>query len=224
MPRRVHVSRLTLGMYILEPDAAHYLLNVLRLVDGTDIEPFDSEGNRGRATIHVSPVASLDVTEILPPCSLPSLTVASAVPKGDRADYLVEKLAELGVAAWIPLRTARSVVHPDGPSKFDRWNRIAQEATRQSHAPRVMRIGPLTPLPSLDVKGAWFGTTAPGCLPAVEAPPTRLILIGPEGGWTPEEESDLTSRCATPITLGQTILRTETATLVAASCAFLRTP
>lgn len=220
MPRRVFVSELSLGSLALPPAAAHHLVGVLRLTDGAAVEPFDAAGRRGVATLRVGPGgATLEVTEVLPAPEHPALVVASAVPKGDRADYLVEKLAELGVAAWVPLKTARSVVHPEGTSKMERWARIAQEAARQSHAPRVTEIRPLMPLAALEVGGAWFCSTAGGAIPAGEAPAPGLIVVGPEGGFTPEEEAALTARGAVAVTLGRTVLRVETACVVGAAMA-----
>src|SRR5687767_15989799 len=73
-------------------------------------------------------------------------TIAAAVPKGDRADWMVEKLSELGVEEFIPLASARSVVLPEGRNKRERWVRIATEAAKQSRRGGVMRVGELTPV------------------------------------------------------------------------------
>lgn len=224
MPRRVYILQVAAGKQELSPENSHYLTNVLRLKDGEEIEVFDSNGRRGRGTLHSSPTPLVEIHELLPTVARPPLVVASAVPKGDRADYLVEKLAELGVSRWIPLQTARSVVHPTGTSKHARWEKIAQEAARQSHAPGVMQVGELTRLGSLSLEGesAWFCSTAAGHEPAAEAPPPSIILVGPEGGFTTEEETGFTAAGAIPVTLGPTILRVETACLVAAAFALTK--
>lgn len=232
MPRRVHIPDLRPGRLPLPADTAHYLLAVLRLPDGATVEAFDSAGRVAPATLHAGPPALIEITSdpVAGPATMP-LTVASAVPKGDRADYLVEKLGELGVARWVPLRTNRSVVHPDGASKFARWERIAVEAARQSHAPAVLQIAPLAApgdLASLIVSPAdavpqppvvWVCSTRPDALPALSAPPPAAVLVGPEGGWTDDELAAFAHAGHTHVSLGPTVLRVETAALVAAALA-----
>ena len=155
-----------------------------------------------------------------------SITVASAVPKGDRADWMIEKLSELGVAAFIPLRTARSVVHPEGAGKLDRWNRIAVEAAKQSRRNGVMRIEPLASLTSLLPKiepgeGIFFSTGDAPIVGTITAPKASTLLIGPEGGWTADEEAAMRSRGLTPASPVPTILRIETAAVLSAGVLML---
>lgn len=212
------------GVIPLTEAARHHLVSVLRLADGSAVELFDESGHRARGVL--TDGLGVEVAELLPPEPRRRLVVASAVPKGDRADYLVEKLAELGVSTWIPLVTARAVVLPKGDSKRDRWTRIAQEAARQSHAPGVLDIDDLTPLGRLtdhDAPCKAFCTTGPGALRIadLDAPPD-LIVIGPEGGFTPDEERTLLDAGFNPLTLGPTVLRVETATTVAAALCMAR--
>jgi len=145
------------------------------------------------------------------------------------------------VTAFVPLRTARSVVHPEGAGKLSRWERIAAEAARQSHRSGVMEIygleplsavverftagtlSPRTPPPAPSLKGRGsFLSTGDGVsqILDLEARPT-LLLIGPEGGWTAEEETMMRDRGLTAASLGPTILRIETAAVVAAGIARL---
>jgi 16S rRNA (uracil1498-N3)-methyltransferase len=228
--RRVFVPRIALGTITLPPEGAHHLTSVLRLTHGDTVEAFDSAGRVGTGTLQTDAGhPSILVSTVAEPPATPSLVVASAVPKGDRADYLVEKLGELGVHAWQPLRTTRSVVEPKGDSKIQRWNRIAQEAARQSHAPRVLEVRPLLFLRDLApdlLSGAFFASLAEGTRDvASNLPPPSSILIGPEGGWTEEEELWLASKGAVPISLGPTVLRVETAaTILAWAARQLSTP
>ena len=69
--------------------------------------------------------------------------VAAPLPKADRADFLIEKLTELGVTRFVPLRTERSVVHPKA-TKLDRLERAVIEASKQCGRNVLMQIGPLT--------------------------------------------------------------------------------
>ena len=143
----------------------------------------------------------------MPAPSIPRVVVAAAVPKGARLDWMVEKLAELGVAEFIPVRFARSVVEP-GEGKRKRMEKIALAAAKQSGAP-VMTISPEKAVGQLPAD-AWLAS--PG---GTERPPTGggCVVIGPEGGLTAEEEAHFARR----FSLGPTILRIETAAVVAAS-------
>jgi 16S rRNA (uracil1498-N3)-methyltransferase len=139
---------------------------------------------------------------------------------------MIEKLSELGVARYVPLRTARSVVHPEGRGKLERWERIAVEAAKQCRRPGVMRIDPLTPLaalmPTLDATMSYFFSTRPASKPFVTLFGGRreaTLLIGPEGDWTADEEDALAARGLTAAGLGRTILRVETAAVLAAGLA-----
>ncbi len=229
VPRRIFTSRLTPGLNRLDLRQAHHARDVLRLSPGDAVELFDPLGRVGLGKI-VSADAEvvIDVGSIEEAAeSLFSWTVASAVPKGPRADWLVEKLSELGTAELIPLATARSVVLPEGAGKAGRWARLAEESARQSRRAGVMRIASLTPLPAAIAahQSGWFFSTAPGALPAEEAvgralherPANLALFVGPEGGWTDAEVASFTASGLTPVSLGATILRIETAAVAAAS-------
>jgi 16S rRNA (uracil1498-N3)-methyltransferase len=223
--RRFHVERVQSGRVTLDRASAHHAKKVLRLQSGDAVELFDDAGNVGAGTIlpasgnavfvQVDSVAA--VTESV----APAVHIASAVPKGSRADWMIEKLSELGVARFTPLATERAVVLPEGAGKRGRWERIAEEAARQSARAGVMRIDPLTPLDRmLAGPPGVFGSTRPpaepltGVLARLAAPP--VVLIGPEGGWSEGEVDRLARGGWTAVTLGRTILRVETAAMAAA--------
>jgi 16S rRNA (uracil1498-N3)-methyltransferase len=224
--RRVFIADLQPGRVILPADAAHHLTAVLRLEAGTRVLAFNRTGAVADAELLSEDGQwALDVGDIRVAAEKKTLVVASAVPKGDRADWLVEKLAELGVSRWVPLRTERSVVHPEGTGKTSRWERIAVEAAKQSHSAGVLEIGSLTELKALlkDLAGksVWVCSTGEGAIPAGEAESPDVIVIGPEGGWSAEEEVMMTAAGATRVTLGATVLRVETACMAAAVVARL---
>lgn len=227
MARRIYLSKFEIGRVELPDQAQHHLVNVLRLADLSEVEPFTTDGRRGRATLHLEPEPHLIVHEIVSAAAQVEITVASAVPKGERADYLVEKLAELGVARWVPLETERAVVLPKGDGKRTRWERIAQEAARQSHAGRVLQIGELIKLGKFVGNVAagtvvWFGSTGEGAETAGQAPAPELVVIGPEGGFTPGEEAMMREAGWMGVTFGETVLRVETAAVVGAFAALAR--
>jgi 16S rRNA (uracil1498-N3)-methyltransferase len=199
------------------------------------IELFDDAGNTAPATLLDAPADTLRVhVDALrgPSGHALRLTVAAAIPKGPRADWMIEKLSEIGVDRFIPLATARGVVLPEGKNKLDRWARLATEAARQSRRTGVMSIAPLTPVPQLvaaltearaedSAEAAWYLSTAPEAHPLTHLlhtpPPTHLtLLIGPEGGWTEAETTAFAAARLGPLSLTSTILRIETAALLAA--------
>lgn len=231
--RRFHVPRAEPGVLVLDRRQAHHARDVLRLTIGDAVEVFDDDGRRAQGRIlRCSPrEVVVEIGEALAAAPSPlEVIVAAAVPKGARADWMVEKLGELGVSEYVPLIAARSVVHVEGPSKLDRWQRIAQESARQSRRPGVMRIASPAPLvTALDsARGAgwYFCTEGPSLRPMADAvasvvtaprPPQLWLWIGPEGGWTPQERDRFERAGLTPVSLGGTILRVETAAVAAAA-------
>ena len=241
MLRRLHtVAPLRAGLVELDRDEAHHARDVLRLGVGDAVELFDDAGAVARGVIERSDaggagVARVDHVEQRQPTS--GLTIASAVPKGERAEWMVEKLSELGVDRFIPLAAARSVVLPAGKNKRARWQRIATEAAKQSRRVGVMRIEDLTELarlhtPSPGTPGEGWGEgsfyyldtdlAAQSLLDHLQSQIPNLksqitLLIGPEGGWTPDETALMRDRGLTPVTLTATILRVETAAVSAAA-------
>lgn len=201
---------------------------VLRLAVGDRVEAFDDTGRTAVAVVTaLDPVLALHAEAITAAPPLATVTVASAVPKGERADWMIEKLSEIGVNRFIPLRTARSVVHPEG-NKLDRWHRIAVEAAKQSRRPGVLAIDPLTDirklLPTLANESAVFFSTRPsaeGFNRILGRAHSAFLLIGPEGGWTDDEETAFVAAGLTPASLGRTILRIETAAVLAAGLSLL---
>ena len=134
---------------------------------------------------------------------------------------MVEKLSEIGVARFIPLIAARSVVVPEGRNKLDRWNRLAIESAKQSQRVGVMTIDPPTDfadvLASFRDGPMWIASTErAGTAVNTDASP-KLIFIGPEGGWTNEELDSAAAAGAKFVRLATTVLRIETAAVVAAA-------
>lgn len=215
----------------LPPEQGHYLRDVLRLKEGAEVELFDDDGTTASAVL-VEISGRRVVVQVDPPNQAmpePSLrwSIASAVPKAGRADWMVEKLCELGTGAFIPLSAGRSVVVPEGQHKIERWRRLAAEAARQSRRPGVMSIDSVrTPgelLGRQEEAVIWYLFTDPGATPILQAieqlPIGRelLLLVGPEGGWTAEEIELFAGNNLTGVKLTETILRVETAAVTAAA-------
>ncbi len=192
---------------VLSPEESRHAVKALRLAPGDRVTVFDPHETWSGEIESAAGKVTIRLLERLPAPSIPRVVVAAAVPKGARLDWMVEKLAELGVAEFVPVRFARSVVEP-GEGKRRRLEKIALAAAKQSGAP-VMKISAERPVAQLP-PDAWLA--APG---SAERPPAGegMVVVGPEGGLTPEEDA----RFARRFSLGPTILRIETAAVVAAA-------
>ena len=223
------VARVVVGRIEVGKAEAHHLRDVLRLGVGAEVEVFDKDGTSGRGRIVAADGrgVSVEVEEVgRAAAGRCRLTIASAVPKGGRADWMIEKLGELGVEAFVPLKTGRSVVEPKGSGKIERWNRISAEAARQSGRAGVMRIEPLTDVERAIERGRaegmviWhlsLGEKSEAILEMVrELPEALMVMVGPEGGWSEEETAGFEKEGIAGVKLTGTILRVETAAVVAA--------
>ena len=229
MNRRFHVPSLFPGRITLDAAQSRHLRDVLRIQEGDSVSLFDNAGHLARAlVVRLADLVEMQVAAVAdaPKIAAP-LTIAAATPKGARADWMVEKLSELGVACLIPLNSARTVVHPEA-GKLQRWQRIAAESAKQCKRPAVMEILAPQGLSQIaaDARYArhtrWLLSTTCDSAPASAATAALadqpiLALIGPEGGWTDSEESLLRTSGFAPLQLTRTILRIETAAVVLAS-------
>jgi 16S rRNA (uracil1498-N3)-methyltransferase len=211
------------------PEAQH--AQVKRLRRGEHIHLFNGRGviavaeviEAGRQTLCVRIVRLQTETP-----RLPEMTVAVCQPKGDRLDWMLEKLTELAVARIMPLECERSVAHAR-LERADRWQRRLVEAAKQAHVAWLPTIEPSSRLPDL-LAQIWRFThvlaadTVPDALPIAQiigtvGPQSRpIVLIGPEGGFSDAERQLMRQAGSRFVTLGSTILRTETAAIVAAGC------
>jgi 16S rRNA (uracil1498-N3)-methyltransferase len=189
----------------------HHLGRVLRLRTGDEITVGDGRGAWRRArwtgTASPDPISHTVVEQR----STPPLTVAFTPTKGDRPEWVVQKLTELGIDRVIPVLTARSVVRWDAQRaarQVERWRRIACEAVCQSRQLFVPTIEPVIELAAL-VASEPVRFAEPGApFPTADSSP---VLVGPEGGFTPEELA-----CATELVgLPGGVLRAETAAVAA---------
>ncbi|HTW99346.1 MAG TPA: RsmE family RNA methyltransferase [Acidimicrobiales bacterium] len=164
----------------------------------------------GRVTL-----VPLGKVRTVPPSS-PPIGVGFALTKGDRPEWTVQKLTEIGVDRIVPLFTERTIVRIEGAAldqRVERYRRIAREAGTQSRRLRLPRIAAPLPLlqfiASLGAASAGVALAEPGGMPLDDR--TRTVLVGPEGGFS-ERELAGTER---HVGLGPTVLRAETAALVA---------
>lgn len=196
------------GEVAIDDDTEHHLRRVLRLRDGDVVSITDGQGRWClAAAIVAANVLRLEATStvVVEPAATTTITIAAAMPKGDRLDWMVQKVTELGVDRLVLLHTEHSVVRwkPDRVEhQLARLQRIADEALRQSR--RVLRMAIDAPVAATDVL-EHFVVAEPGgrTLRAGDS----AVAVGPEGGWSASE----LAVCRDRIDLGPTILRTETA-------------
>lgn len=204
---------------------AHHLLHVLRAQPGTSVELFDGKGESadGEVVEIRRKEADISLGTRRKSLALRSLTLLTAVPKGDRFRWLVEKATELGVTSLIPLSTARSVVSPR-ESKLHKMEQTVIAACKQSGRNWLMAVGELTTLPEalqqLPETEQVLAAHPSGSSLAERHSSSDggcTLVIGPEGGFTEGECTLLLSANASVVSLGESILRTETAAIALAS-------
>lgn len=218
----------TAATLIIGGDEAHHAIRVKRLQAGDPLEV-----QNGAGIVALCAISSilklprtgewtmeLQIREVrtVPPVS-PRLEIWTATPKGNRLDEMIEGLSEVGAASWHPLETVRGVVDPR-ESKLQRLERIATEASKQCGRAWNLQIGQGGTIPQAlsttshivvcDASGEPFVPTSP--------PASHLrVLVGPEGGWTPEELELLRKSPTRLCRFGPHIMRIETAAVAAAA-------
>jgi 16S rRNA (uracil1498-N3)-methyltransferase len=222
----------------LQPDERRHLIDVLRLVPGSLVEVFNGAGTVSQALV----VRDGDryMLELGPSMQrlIPSqpIRLGVALLKGRKLDEVVRMVTELGVSAVEPFTCARSIPRPDdvGRARRARWQKIAEEASRQSGRASVPQIKPVREFGEL-IRETAQDPDAGGCAVLYEAAldqtlltwlasetsAQRLLLVGPEGGFTPSEIERAKQAGFAVLSLGATILRSDTAAVVAAAIACL---
>lgn len=209
------------GTYTLPEDEAHYVARVCRAKPGERVTGTDGAGT----------VAELELVRVARQVEVAVLSrrhverthtaqVLCGAPEGARADWLVEKLAELGVGQLVPLECARANWRG---ARLDRARKIAVAALRQSRNSWLLSVSdPMTVPAALDALpgagGRWIADAlAPLGWVSAEIPALSVAAIGPAPGFGPEERERFADRGFIPVRLGAARLRTETAAIAWAS-------
>lgn len=213
----------------LNSEQQHYLTRVLRLKSGDRFIAIQEQGQWRIAQLHNPPQTAqlLDPIVIQTELEQP-ITLLAALMKGQGFDDVVRAATELGVSTIVPLLTERTVVNP-GSSKLERWRRIAAEAAEQSCRQLVPEI--LDPLPfasalalvqteRFKAQRRFIGATSTNCMNlclALQKPSNLgiLMMVGPEGGWTADEQSAAIAQGFMPVSLGRRVLKAVTASIAA---------
>ena len=211
---------------VLGPEETRHARKVLRIAPGETVELFDGTGKVGTAILedYASAGAVCRITSIAEAQPLtPRITVATAIPKGTKAEDMINQLSQLGADRVIPMLTHRSVVDPrDG--KVDRFRRVALEAAKQSGRLTLMEIVPPMPFHDVLAEVCDFGVV---CCPRNDRPADlaeqlrgcrdAIVLVGPEGGFTDEEVHRACHAGYVPWSMSPNVLRIETAAVTAVS-------
>lgn len=213
---------------VLDQQESHHLIHVMRADIGDSITLFDGSGNEYESEIREKDRRSVTV-ELLSQSFVDRelaypLIVAVPIPKSDRQKFLVEKLTELGVSQLIFVETARSSVKGNQKT-IEKLNRLVIEASKQCRRNILMKLdGPISFSDLISLGQSHEGDrffAHPDVDPVKVTPDQsnspRMVLIGPEGGLDEQEVNTLQTNHWSPLSLGKTILRMETAALVAAT-------
>lgn len=225
-------NRIENGRGVIEGDLFRHIVTVLRLEKGTELLLAEDNGleyraileeiHADRAVVSATPAATGVVSTPL------AITLIQGLPKGEKMELILQKGTELGVSAFAPFIAERSVSRPQGGKLRDkkmRWEKIVTEAARQCRARTVPQVADICDL----------STALAGCGQALKlllweeenrsqlrdvisktaAPSDIALIVGPEGGLTAAEAEAAKAHGFIPVTLGERILRTETAGLAA---------
>ncbi|WP_426105584.1 16S rRNA (uracil(1498)-N(3))-methyltransferase [Massilia sp. TSP1-1-2] len=230
MPRFYCDTPLAAGLTIALPDAVAHHLHVLRLLPGAQLRLFNGDGaeyvaqldsvDKRRASASIKAQVARDV-------ELPyAITLAQALPEGSKMDWIIEKAVEVGVAAIAPLAAQRCVLRLTGERADKRrahWQAVVVAASEQCGRNRLAQVG------AIDDIRHWTGQQglhkrvllSPRGEQSLAAwarhqPPQALsLMVGPEGGFTEQEEEAALANGALALSMGPRILRTETAGIAA---------
>jgi 16S rRNA (uracil1498-N3)-methyltransferase len=229
--RRFFVDGIRSGRAQLHGDDAHHLTRVLRVESGQTYEISDN-GSVYLAEIETArkDLVSFSVLEkVGSPEPRVRITALAALIKFDRFEWLIEKATELGIESLVPFlaeRTEKGLERAAG-KRIARWRKIAREASEQSRRSRLPSIVEPVPFAAAITFEAGLRLALeenPGATPILSALPqdrepgtSVALLVGPEGGWTDRERTAFTGAAWTPVSLGATILRAETAAIAGAA-------
>ncbi len=230
MPRFYCPGPLAAGLTIDLPPAVAHHVQVLRLQGGAELTLFNGDGGEylaQLASVEKRSASARVLAQVARDVELPyEITLAQALPEASKMDWIIEKAVELGVAAVQPLAAQRCVVRLAGEraeKKLAHWQGVIVAASEQSGRNRLARVAPV------DDFQRWIGQDglhkrvllSPRGEQSLadwarHQPPQALaLMVGPEGGFTVQEEDAAVARGAIFLSIGPRILRTETAGLAA---------
>ena len=218
---------------LLDAGQLHHMRDVLRLTTGDEVIICDAAGHECICSISRITADSIYLQIKEKKADRPAgvkVTVACAIPKKGKMDDIIDKLTQLGVEGIIPMQTARVVAIPSETArtgKQERWQRIARAASQQSQRDHVPHISPIKNFETVLLNSKDYDlklvltlekdTQNIRSIIADIKPANILLLVGPEGDFTPEEVDSARRADFIPASLGSHVLRVETAAVAAVS-------
>jgi 16S rRNA (uracil1498-N3)-methyltransferase len=211
-----HVIVESLASPELSDDDVHHLSRVLRLRAGERVSATDGRGSWRWCEWNGGALETVGETRHVP-APMAEIGVAFALVKGDRVEWIVQKLTEIGVDRIVPMTTLRCVVRWDerqAATHLERLRRVARSAAMQSRRVWLPAVEPVRTLGEVlarpgaapaDLDGTWLSATS-----RLEV---SLVVVGPEGGWDATEREGFIN----PVLLSEQVLRSETAAICAAT-------
>src|SRR5579862_2336158 len=229
MRRRFFVDQVRNGHAQIAGEDARHLTRVLRVEAGQRYEISDDRNVylAEIETAHKENVVFRTLEKLDPGPPSARLILCAALIKFDRFEWIVEKATELGVSEIVPVEAVRSErgLERAAAKRVERWRKIALEASQQSrrdHLPEISEPAALAAVLALPATHRYVLDENPGGAPLALAIPEErstahavAMLVGPEGGWTDEERSQLAAANWTRVSMGPLILRAETAAIAA---------
>ncbi|WP_274651940.1 RsmE family RNA methyltransferase [Paenibacillus humicola] len=234
---------------VLTGDDARHALRVMRMEPGDRFIASDGASREAVAAVTAADNGRVEAEIIfeLPMDGEPKwpVTVAQALPKGDKMELVIQKGTEIGAAAFAPFQSERMIVQYDDKKeakRLERWSKIAKEAAEQAHRSRIPAVEPVRTWRELTASMAAYdlvlfcyekegGSGGTGLREALNAFRKErlaagaterglrvMLVVGPEGGFTPREAEEAEAAGAVIVGLGRRILRTETAAMAALAC------
>ncbi|MFD4372050.1 16S rRNA (uracil(1498)-N(3))-methyltransferase [Streptomyces sp. NPDC058486] len=229
------------GTFVLEGPEGRHAVSVKRLQAGEELVLTDGRGRWARCVVRDAEGKdrlTVEVTEDHEdPAEEPRITVVQALPKGDRGELAVETMTETGVDAIVPWAASRCITQwrgDRGLKALAKWRSTAREAGKQSRRTRFPEVDDLMSTKQVAqlLAGADFAAVLhedrdhPSDALATAALPPKgsiVLVVGPEGGVSPEELAAFEAAGAKPYRLGRSVLRTSTAGTAATALVLGRT-
>ncbi len=224
--QRYFVSKKEENSFIMGEADSYHIVKVMRMKIGNTIEVVYNNMEYLCKITAFTPNVKCEIIEIIEgkKRKIPRVSIAQSLVKEQKMDYILQKSTELGVEEIIPISTERSIIKVEEKEKkkLERWKKVVKEASEQSKRSTIPVIKDIKNINSLinekyDYKLVCSvnekSKTIKSILSKVNISDTILFVIGPEGGLSKKEEEILLENGFQAVTLGDNILRTETASL-----------
>jgi 16S rRNA (uracil1498-N3)-methyltransferase len=223
---RFYCENINVGTVELAGDEGRHLVSVMRLGPGDVVELFDGKGNLATATVISTTRKSAQLTveniHTIEPRTSARIIIAASIAKGQRFDWMISKCTELGADHIAPIICQRTVKLAKGTKAIQRYNKLALSAAKQC---KRIFLPVITEPDNIDIAVDKLKEMYPDAkiiygslsenpvsiLNAISPQEDVIAVVGPEGGFTAEEEKMLNDKQATAVKITQTVLRTETA-------------